>query len=257
MRLQSQVPVKVRDKLLGGPVPLICLPLVATDQAALLQQAAEVTRHAPDMIEWRVDKFARLETPALMLTALAALREAIGETPLIFTCRVASEGGFRELAADTRLELNLAAMASGQIDLLDTEMVNGPAFIDQHKAACGRTGVKLILSYHNFQATPEGAFLVAKLREARQLGADIAKIAVMPASYGDVLTLLSATYQARRAMPDTPLITMAMGAEGAITRVAGGLFGADLTFAIGQASSAPGQIPIGDLRAAWQALKLY
>lgn len=257
MRLQSQVPVKVRDKLLGGPTPLICLPLVAADQAALLQQAAEAARHAPDLVEWRVDQFARLETPAPMLAALAALREALGETPLIFTCRVASEGGFRELAADTRRELNLAAVASGRIDLLDTEMVNGPAFVDPIKAACGRAGVKLILSYHNFKATPEGAFLVAKLQEARQLGADIAKIAVMPTSYGDVLTLLAATYQARLAMPDTPLITMAMGAEGAITRVAGGLFGADLTFAIGQASSAPGQIPIGDLRAAWQALKLY
>jgi 3-dehydroquinate dehydratase-1 len=47
---------------------------------------------------------------------------------------------------------------------------------------------------------------------------------------------------------------MSMGEEGGITRIAGGLFGSDLTFALGKASSAPGQIPIADLRRAWSAL---
>jgi len=39
-----------------------------------------------------------------------------------------------------------------------------------------------------------------------------------------------------------------------VTRVAGGLFGSDLTFAIGQEASAPGQIPIADLRQAMSVL---
>ena len=76
----------------------------------------------------------------------------------------------------------------------------------------------------------------------------------MPKNYGDVLVLLGATYKARVEILDIPIITMSMGGEGAITRIAGGLFGSDLTFAIGKASSAPGQIPIGEIRKAWEVL---
>jgi 3-dehydroquinate dehydratase-1 len=39
-----------------------------------------------------------------------------------------------------------------------------------------------------------------------------------------------------------------MGPLGAVTRVAGGLFGSDLAFAVGTRPSAPGQIPLEELR---------
>jgi 3-dehydroquinate dehydratase I len=45
-----------------------------------------------------------------------------------------------------------------------------------------------------------------------------------------------------------PIVTISMGEEGAISRLAGGLFGSDITFAIGLQASAPGQIPIKDLQ---------
>jgi 3-dehydroquinate dehydratase-1 len=40
---------------------------------------------------------------------------------------------------------------------------------------------------------------------------------------------------------------MAMGPLGAVTRMVGGVFGSSLTFAVGAASSAPGQVPIEEL----------
>jgi 3-dehydroquinate dehydratase-1 len=238
-------------------MPLICLPLAAADAAALLQQAAAARRRSPDLIEWRVDRFADLDSPVPVQQALPALREAIGGIPLIFTCRRGAEGGFRELPPELRLALVLAAVASGHIDLVDLETASGPSLMGRVRDAAREAGVPLILSHHNFQRTPGAGALVAKLREARDLGAAVAKLAVMPASPGDVLTLLNATYQARCAMPDLPLITMAMGAAGVVTRVAGGLFGSDVTFASHQVVSAPGQVPIADLRAAWKALNLY
>ena len=82
------------------------------------------------------------------------------------------------------------------------------------------------------------------------MGADIAKVAVMPKNYKDVLVLLNATLKARTEHLEIPIITMSMGPEGGVTRLAGGLFGSDLTFAIGKEASAPGQIPIGELRQA-------
>jgi 3-dehydroquinate dehydratase I len=49
-------------------------------------------------------------------------------------------------------------------------------------------------------------------------------------------------------------VTMAMGALGGISRIAGGLFGSDITFAMGEDASAPGQIPIDRLRQAMEVV---
>ena len=254
MRLQSPCTVTVRHKVIGGPSPLVCLPLVADDTVALIAQAETVVALEPDLVEWRVDRFQDLQTPASAMAALAALRRVLGEIPVIFTCRIITEGGFQPLDAGIRLNIDLAAIASGQIDIIDAEMANDAAMIATIRDASAKAGVKLILSFHDFEKTPDAAVIVEKLRQAQALGADIAKVATMPQTHKDVLTLLEATYEARSGAVRIPIITMSMAGIGAVSRVAGGLFGADVTFAVGAKSSAPGQIPIADLRAAWRAL---
>jgi 3-dehydroquinate dehydratase-1 len=102
---------------------------------------------------------------------------------------------------------------------------------------------------HDFSDTPSTAALLERIREMKSLGADIAKVAVMPRSYDDVLRVFQVTCAARREFPDLPLVTMAMGSMGVISRVAGFLFGSAMAFAVGQTASAPGQIPIADARA--------
>jgi 3-dehydroquinate dehydratase-1 len=48
---------------------------------------------------------------------------------------------------------------------------------------------------------------------------------------------------------------MAMGGLGAMSRVMGWLYGSAATFAVGQSSSAPGQIGVEDLRALLASLR--
>jgi hypothetical protein len=60
--------------------------------------------------------------------------------------------------------------------------------------------VPLIASYHNFQETPSAQDIVAKLVAMERAGADIAKVAVMPKSLRDVLTLLEATQDGMQAI---------------------------------------------------------
>lgn len=154
----------------------------------------------------------------------------------------------RTLAQGKRLEVIVAAITSGTIDLVDIELCNGPEFIDAVRKHTQAHRVALIISYHNFKETPDETFICNKLLAAWRAGADIPKLAVMPKDYGDVLILLGATNKARNSAIDSPLVTMSMGEQGAISRLAGGLFGSDITFAIGRAASAPGQIPIAQLR---------
>ncbi len=254
MRLQSEKKVTVKNKVFGGPTPLICLPLVAKDRSELLQQTTELVRLDPDLLEWRIDGYDQVEDISVCLEALQALKAAMGSIPLIFTCRIHLEGGFKEISQEKRLQLITTAIETSGVEIVDVEMSNEPAFIEKVKRTAHMCNTKLILSYHNFNETPDEAFIHDKLAMAQDLGADIAKLAVMPKNYKDVLTLLGATLKARTGAVKVPMVTMSMGPEGGVTRVAGGLFGSDLTFAIGQESSAPGQIPIGDLRQAMSVL---
>lgn len=257
MRLQSEKKVTVRGKIIGGVDPLICLPLVAQTKADLLSQATELTALAPDLLEWRIDGYGKVEDIGDSLQTLAELRAVIEEIPLIFTCRIDAEGGMKKIDQQVRLELITETIRTTAADIIDVEMCNERPFIETVIEASRSHGAKLIFSYHNFDKTPEEDFIHGKLVEGRDLGADIAKVAVMPGNYQDVLTLLSATVKARTEKLGIPIVTMSMGPEGAITRLAGGLFGSDITFAIGRQASAPGQIPIAALRKAMEALYVW
>jgi 3-dehydroquinate dehydratase-1 len=138
-------------------------------------------------------------------------------------------------------------LATGAVDFLDIEMLNGEGYINSIRKLIDQHGTQLILSYHNFLTTPDEQFIVDKLLEGESLGADMVKIALMPNTSDDVLTLLSATSKGWKDI-NIPMITMAMGSLGRISRVWGNAFGSEVTFASMEQVSAPGQIEIGDLK---------
>ncbi|NNK93879.1 MAG: type I 3-dehydroquinate dehydratase [Desulfobacterales bacterium] len=248
MRQQSEIQVTVRDSVIGGPLPLVCLPLVGDTRAKVLQEAEALVNLEPDLLEWRIDGYEHVEDMADCLSLLKEMRTIIGDTALIFTCRIDVEGGMCELSRETRLNLNSEAIKSGDIDIIDIELCNDRQFIDTIKDHTQKNGVKLILSYHNFVETPSEQIIYDKLVEAQTTGADISKFAAMPQNYGDVLSLFNATQKARNGAVQVPIVAMSMGPIGAVSRIAGGLFGSDITFGIGMQASAPGQIPIQELR---------
>lgn len=85
-----------------------------------------------------------------------------------------------------------------------------------------------------------------ELLRIKASGADIAKLAVMPNTPLDVVRLLQATAEVKEEAPDYPLITMAMGGLGAVSRISGQVFGSCMTFASFGKASAPGQLLLGD-----------
>jgi len=254
MRPQATQPLNLRGKIMGGAYPLICIPIVSEEERELEQAAKKIVGLYPDVIEWRADYFKDVCDPVKVKQALKSLRSIIGEIPLIFTFRSSLEGGFKKVEDDIRYEIIKQAICTGEIDVVDIELISGESNIDGIKAVADKHNTALILSYHNFKETPPVEFLLDKMKEQVSKGADIAKIAVMPNNEEDVLKLLSATLKARMEMPDIPLITMSMGNIGIISRIAGGIFGSDLTFGAGEKTSAPGQIPIAELRASMETV---
>ena len=210
---------------------------------------------APDVIEWRVDYFESIGDTAAVLETGRALRAAVGDAPIIFTRRSIREGGEPIGIGDADVvRLYDAVGASRLVDFIDFEMGNDPEHVRAVRESTRAQQTRLILSYHNFGYTPGVDFLVQRFLEAERLGADVAKVAVMPRDRGDVLTLLAATNEAN-GKARIPLISMSMGPLGSVTRMIGGVFGSSLSFAVGEGSSAPGQIPIADLKVVYDVIR--
>jgi 3-dehydroquinate dehydratase-1 len=233
----------------GGATPAICTPLVGRTREDVLAELAAVLPKQPDVIEWRVDFFSGIGDTTLVIETARALKAGAQGIPILFTRRSATEGGERVgLAEAAVVDLYAAVCAARCVDLIDYELSNPDEAFRRLRAVSREHAIAMIGSYHNFQATPDAQTLVAKFRDAQARGADIGKVAVMPKEPKDVLTLLAATCDATQSL-DIPLISMSMGGYGSVSRMVGGVFGSALTFAVGKSSSAPGQIPIEELRA--------
>jgi 3-dehydroquinate dehydratase I len=256
MECKAMMPLIVRGKTLNPHGhALICTPLTGRTVDALQAELAIIVPKRPDVVEWRADYFAYIHDAVQVVEVARLIRRQAGDIPLIFTRRAAHEGGEKiAIAEEDVVRLYEAVSGSGDIDIIDYELSQSAENRLRLRAASRAQGVSMIMSYHNFESTPTSSELVAKLVEAEQQDADIAKVAVMPQTTADVLVLLQATLAASQYLK-IPLITMSMGAMGAMTRLCGAMFGSALTFAIGGSGSAPGQIAIEDLRAALNTLE--
>lgn len=241
--------IQVQGKPLGGGAfPVIITPLVGKTQAAILDEVAAIVPKKPDLLEWRIDFFEAIgDIPAVIETALA-IRKAAGGVPVLLTRRNVTEGG-QPLPIDEPavVAMYTAACQAKCVELIDYELSNAPADLKALRAVSKANGIGMIMSYHNFQMTPDAATLDSKFAAAKQFDADVGKVAVMPTNEIDVLELLAATSRARESL-DIPLISMSMGGVGSLSRIMGWVYGSAATFAVGKSSSAPGQIAIEDLR---------
>ncbi len=245
---QSPKTIQIKGIKIGMGAPKICMPLVGKTMDELLASTEEVLELKPDIVEWRVDFFSQVENISRVIDALDKLREKIADFPLLFTCRDASEGGVRKLSAQTRMRLIQEVVCSGKVDMVDIELATAKEGLYSVITVAKDHGVSVVLSSHNFNKTPTCETIIAILREEQEMGADIAKIAVMPNSPADVIALMSATQQMYNEYANIPLITMSMGQLGLISRMAGSVFGSAVTFGAGKEASAPGQIAIRELR---------
>jgi 3-dehydroquinate dehydratase-1 len=247
--------IKIRGVEIGRGMPKIVAPIVASSQEEIVQRALEMSKLPIDAVEWRADFFKDIEDIGQAVSALGEVRRNIGEKLLLFTLRTRAEGGNTDISAGDYLKLNEAVAQSGCADIIDVEMMGENAA--QIISILRRTGVIALISNHDFEKTPSEDEIISRLQKMQDMGGDILKIAVMPRSPVDVITLIAATEKMRRLHAQRPLVTMAMSGMGLVSRISGEVFGSAMTFgSAGDISgiSAPGQIPVGELSAALKAI---
>ena len=227
--------VQIKNVTLGEGAPKIIVSLMAKDIAAVKSEALAYRSADFDILEWRGDHFTAIADTAAALDALRELRSK-------------KEGGEQEIAPEAYIALNIAMAESGLVDAIDLELFTGDALVSQAIARAHAKGVKVIMSNHDFHKTPAKEEIVKRLTKMQELGADVPKIALMPESKADVLTVLAATLEVSEKIADRPIITMSMSKTGVISRLAGEVFGSAATFGAVQKASAPGQISVTALR---------
>jgi 3-dehydroquinate dehydratase-1 len=237
----------IRGLTIGEGRTKICVPLVSSNPETLMQEAKKAVDEKADLAEWRVDYFNSQSTDVLLHT-LALLRRTCENLPLIVTFRTKREGGERDINPDEYYDLLSRIIKTKHADFIDIEFFIGDSIVSDLITQAQEHSVKTIISNHDFHSTPPKEELLSRLCQMQRLGADLPKIAVMPQTPQDVLTLLSATEEMMSKYADRPFITMSMSSMGAISRICGHIFGSAVTFASLAQASAPGQISIKNMQ---------
>jgi 3-dehydroquinate dehydratase-1 len=191
-----------------------------------------------DVVELRADLF---DDPTVERVAAALGRLRAAERPILLTVRAASEGG-RAMPETRRRAIYEAGLP--HVDAIDVEL----ASIDLAGAlvpAARRAGRTIVLSTHDFEATPPRTTLLARVERAFEAGADVAKVATHAPTVADLHVLIDVT----RGVAPRPIATLAMGPMGPLSRFVLAAAGSLLTYASVGAPTAPGQMPLAELAA--------
>ena len=222
--------VQVKELRLGEGVPKICVPLVGKTNKQIMDEAKYLKTLKLDLVEWRVDHYEYVEDLNKVKEVLKQLREEIKDLPILFTFRSKKEGGEKEVSIEYYIELNKEIATTEMVDLIDVELFTGDEAVRDIVTHAHNNNVKVVMSNHDFDKTPDQKEIVNRLCKMQDLGADLPKIAVMPNSAKDVLTLLCATDEMVTEHAKRPIITMSMGGTGLVSRISGETFGSALTF---------------------------
>ena len=239
----------------------VIVPIVGTNAREAQDQAIEIADSDADMVEWRADclgeqakishgrRMSRLAETERVVALASILRVLVAPKPLIFTWRTATEGGRGSRLADANYEdLTQAVIQAHAASLVDVEVRH------QASARLIETAhdyrIPVIGSWHDMVDTPPESIIVDRLAMIEQAGVDVVKLAVTPRRDDDVTALMNATAE-RSGDAAVPLVTVAMGEMGLVSRVLGYIFGSQATFASMAGESAPGQPKLAELRRLW------
>jgi 3-dehydroquinate dehydratase-1 len=117
--------------------------------------------------------------------------------------------------------------------------------LEEIKKSSAKT--EIMISYHNFDETPDDKSLMKIINKIYEMGGDIAKIAIMANKFEDSLRILKILEEINS--KNKKIICIGMGEEGKITRETGHLFGNYLMYAplTEKDKTASGQLTVDEL----------
>ena len=207
----------------------IVVPIMPKSVKEIAQLSSEKYQGA-DLIEWRADFLAISDLDL----AASKIKDKFPDHPIIFTFR--TEDKDEQFLSDADYA-RLIDKFTSEFAYIDIEVLRFPEVSLPQNATA---------SYHDFEQIPENLADILGKMQARH--PKVVKFAGMPQDKKDVLRLMSETLTFSETHPDQIFVTMAMGELGKVTRLVGDSFGSSWTFAAVDATSAPGQLSLSEMR---------
>ncbi|MEM4675974.1 MAG: type I 3-dehydroquinate dehydratase [Nitrososphaerota archaeon] len=213
----------------------LCVSTFGRDIQSLKDAVVKAINSGADIVEVRLDYLKELDVNVVSST----LRPYMGK--LVLTLRPSYENGLFEGNEEERVKILKRLSREGPA-YVDIEL-RSPIFQDLSKELMG-TGTALIVSWHDFEKTPESDELRRIVDLAMKSGS-ITKVVTMARSFSDNLRILSLyhTYDKHR------LIAFCMGVEGILSRFLSVMLGAPFMYvSLPGAPTAPGQLSITEVK---------
>lgn len=231
--------------------PRICIATTAISLTDLQHQCKSVLPETEALLELRYDFFSHAASAFHLLQTLHIVHNELPHTPILFTLRTQTDGGAYPQSPTAYAQLIKVAIHSGLISYIDIEYNQPHSIRNLLITEAQKKHVPILMSLHAMQQTPSLETLLTHFAAMKKHGAAIAKIACMPHTPADVLTMLYAVKQIKEIYPHYPIIGISMGKLGRITR----LYGSAITFTtVSSARTAPGQFSLPTLKARLSAL---
>lgn len=234
---------KISSLLLGNEEPLkICVPLVGSDEVALLKEAQDAVAANIDIVEWRLDFFDTQLSKIKLDSLLCELVAVLNGIPLLVTLRTKGDGGEFQQSWAEYASIIEYLIKSQYVDCVDIEFNCPMSQRDQLLGLAKKQHKPIILSYHDFKQVPEFVQLTKILDQLTYLNPDVIKMAFYVKKEEELLRLRVLKEQW---LIEAPFILIGMGELGQETRL--NMDGV-LTYGTLSGKSAPGQVSVSEIR---------
>jgi len=234
---QNQIASEIVQKLtsIRGK---ICVSLNASNFISLKESLHEAVEKGAQVVEFRLDYLNTLQS-------ISHLQDVLIESPVpvIATIRRTEDGGQSNLSEEERVDYLIKAITAG-VNFVDIEFNMDTDLRLKVIHAAQNNNCKVIVSYHEFDGTPELETLEYYLTQMKSIG-DIGKIVPRAVTVEDCKTIYTLLERAQE--EQFPLISFCMGTEGVESRIKARSNGSMLTYACLSDPVAPGQLSIDDL----------
>jgi len=249
-------PLKIGNVVLDDRSFNLCVTLTPGTMEELRDELNTLGGNEFSLIEWRADYLfftdKLLET---VKTGIRLIKESFPSKPLLFTYRRMEEGGQTSLEEEDLITLRKEVIEQNMADIIDFEMfwfrhMQNEEDLNEYINMMERAkelGIKVLLSWHDFEETPDDENLLSILLAQEEQGADLAKIAVFARTELDSERLMGISSKASEVL-QIPHIAISMGDMGKQSRYDRKNSKSCMTFAPVHAPSAPGQLSLLELQ---------
>jgi len=223
----------VAPQFLRSRIGKICVAIIGSTAAEMLEKATAVVKETT-FLEFRLDY---LEKPLLAMPKLKHFLAENNAVTAIATCRRTANGGKFSGNVAAEIEILSKAAAAGFL-IVDVELESATAMKKGELQKLRDTGVALIISHHDFEATKD---LEGIYKRIVPFAPDFIKIVPTAKTLSDNVTLMRFI---ERMEDHTNIIGVCMGDAGIISRVLSLRAGSAFTFAAATTGeeTGPGQI---------------